>query len=67
MQIIALPNKKESLNIDYHKKRLILKALNKHIKVNIAAKELGISPRNLWFQREQYNIKYSEILKIYYL
>jgi transcriptional regulator with PAS, ATPase and Fis domain len=67
MNTIALRNNTHNLSIEYHRKRLILKALNKHKKVNEAAKQLGISPRNLWFQREQYKIQYSEILKIYFI
>ncbi len=67
MQIISLKNNQENLNIEYHKKRLILKSLNKHKKVKDAAKHLGISTRNLWLQRENYNIKYSEVLKMYYI
>jgi len=67
MNTIALRNNTHNLSIEYHRKRLILKALNKHKKVNEAAKQLGLSPRNLLIQRENYNIKYSEILKIYFI
>lgn len=67
MQIISLINNQDNLNLDYHKKRLILKALNKHKKHKLAASELGTSERNLWMQRALLNINYSEILKIYFI
>lgn len=48
--------KKENLNIDYHNKRLMLKALNKHPTVALAAKELGISERTLFRWMDEYKI-----------
>jgi transcriptional regulator with PAS, ATPase and Fis domain len=46
----------ETLNIDYHNKRLMLKALNKHPTVEQAAKALGISERTLYRWMEEYKI-----------
>jgi transcriptional regulator with GAF, ATPase, and Fis domain len=45
------------LNIDYHIKGLIVKALNRTSSHEKAAKALGISERNLFRLRKQYNIK----------
>jgi transcriptional regulator with PAS, ATPase and Fis domain len=47
----------EILNIDYHTKRLIVKALNKSATHEKAAKALGISERNLFRLKKQYNIE----------
>lgn len=47
----------EILNIEYHTKRLILKALNQERTVRDAADSLGISERTLYFHMKQYNIK----------
>lgn len=47
----------EILNIDYHTKRLIVKALNQTLSHEKAAKALGISERNLFRLRKQYNIQ----------
>jgi predicted DNA-binding transcriptional regulator YafY len=46
----------ETLNIDYHNKRLMLKALNKHPTVEQAAKALGISERTLYRWMDEYKI-----------
>jgi predicted DNA-binding transcriptional regulator YafY len=46
----------EILNIDYHNKRLMLKALNKHPTVEEAAKALGISERTLYRWMDEYNV-----------
>lgn len=46
----------ENLNIDYHNKRLMIKALNKHPTITLAAKELGISERTLYRWMEEYKI-----------
>jgi hypothetical protein len=45
------------LNIDYHTKLLIIKALNRTSSHEKAAKALGISERNLFLLRKQYNIQ----------
>lgn len=47
----------EILNIDYHIKELIVKALNRTTSHEKAAIALGISERNLFRLRKQYNIK----------
>jgi transcriptional regulator with PAS, ATPase and Fis domain len=47
----------EILNIDHHTKELIVKALNRTSSHEKAAKALGISERNLFRLRKQYNIK----------
>jgi transcriptional regulator with PAS, ATPase and Fis domain len=46
----------ETLNLDYHNKRLMLLALNKHPTVAQAAKELGISERTLYRWMDEYKI-----------
>jgi transcriptional regulator with PAS, ATPase and Fis domain len=46
----------EILNIDYHNKRLMIKALNKHPTVALAAKELGMSERNLYRWMDEYKV-----------
>ena len=46
----------ETLNIDYHHKRLMLKALNKTSTIALAAKELGISERTLIRWMDEYKI-----------
>jgi len=48
--------KEEKLNIDYHSKRLMLKALNKHPTITKAAEELGISERQLYRWIEEYKV-----------
>lgn len=48
--------KKENLNLDYHHKRLMLKALNKNPTVALAAKELGISERTLFRWMDEYKV-----------
>ncbi len=47
----------EVLNLEYHKKRLILKALNQVGRIKYAAPKLGISERNLHRLKEQYDLK----------
>lgn len=46
----------EILNIDYHRRRLLLKALNKAGNVEDAAKLLGISWRSVYRLKKEYNI-----------
>lgn len=46
----------ETLNLDYHCKVLMLKALNKHPTVEKAAEELGISERQLYRWIEEYKV-----------
>lgn len=47
----------ENLNIEYHKKRLLLKALNVCKKKEDACKALGISNRTLYRLIKLYKIK----------
>ncbi len=46
----------EILNIDYHTKRLIIKALNKSPNIPTAARLLGYSEKTLYNKKRQYNI-----------
>jgi transcriptional regulator with GAF, ATPase, and Fis domain len=46
----------ENLNIEYHTKELICRALNKHRTVGEASAALGITERNLHYLKQQYNI-----------
>lgn len=49
----------EILNIEYHKKELVLKALQKFpYSREKAARELGISNRTMSRYKNQYNIRY---------
>ncbi len=50
----------EILNIEYHKKRLVLKALNLVSSMPYAASKLGISVRNLYRLMDDYNIVYEK-------
>jgi DNA-binding NtrC family response regulator len=47
----------EILNIDYHRRRLVLKALNTLPTKSRARKELGISERQLYRYIQEYGIK----------
>lgn len=46
----------ENLNIAYHTKRLITKALNKHKTIGQAAIELGVNERTLYNLMDEYKI-----------
>lgn len=46
----------EILNIEYHKQRLILRALNELGSFNMAAEKLGICRRTLRRYKKDYNI-----------
>ena len=46
----------ETLNIDYHTRRLVLKAMNKHRRIKEAALALGISERWLQELRHRYGV-----------
>jgi hypothetical protein len=46
----------ENLNIEYHTKRLIIRALNEKRTIREAAQALGISERNLYELKKQYGI-----------
>lgn len=48
---------KEILNIDYHVRRLVLKALNLKPNYIEAAKALGVSLRTVYRKMNQYNIR----------
>ena len=50
----------EILNIEYHKKRLVLKALNLVSTMPYAASKLGISLRTLYRIMDDYNIVYEK-------
>lgn len=52
------PITQENLNIEFHHKRLILKALTKFVINKRAAKELGISVRTLYRLKRNYGIQY---------
>lgn len=56
----------EILNLDYHKKRLTLIALNRHKRILDAADALGVGDKTLWRYRVQYDIQYCQIKNIYY-
>jgi len=49
----------EILNIEYHMKRIILKALNTSLYKYQASKKLGITTRNLLKKIREYDIEYS--------
>lgn len=51
----------EILNIDYHVKILVLKALNKYNKLSLAYKALGCSEKHLWKLRKKYRIEKSKL------
>lgn len=48
----------EILNIDYHRVKLLLKALNGYPH-RTAAKKLGITARNLYRMRDDYDIDFT--------
>lgn len=50
----------EILNIEWHTARLIVKALNKISTIEKAAKELGISPRNVHRLMKVYEIEWKD-------
>jgi hypothetical protein len=50
----------EILNIDHHRKALVLKALNKYKREQDVSKALGIGVRTLWNYRKQYGIARAE-------
>jgi transcriptional regulator with PAS, ATPase and Fis domain len=54
--VMKTKNKEETLNIDFHNKRLMLLALNKQPTVALAAKELGISERTMYRWMDEYKI-----------
>ena len=56
----------EILNIDYHIKRLTLKALNRFPTTQEAANALGYSARQVLRFKKQFNIKRSRKSKEYY-
>lgn len=50
----------ENLNIEYHHRRLSVKALNKTQKIEDAANLLGITERTLFNWIKKFNIKYDK-------
>jgi molybdenum-dependent DNA-binding transcriptional regulator ModE len=56
----------EILNINYHKKRLILKALNNSKTIKEAAKSLGARPRYVVRLIKEYNFKLDKVNLFYY-
>jgi len=46
----------ENLNIDYHIKRLILKAMQKYVRIKNIAEALQIHPHKLLEYRRKYNL-----------
>lgn len=59
--------KYEILNIEWHTTRLIVKALNKLPTIEKAAKELGLSVRNLHRLMQVYEIEWKEKQEKYIL
>ena len=59
----------EILNIEHHKKRLIIKALNKCRCVMHAADRLGVSYKGLYKMMRRYKVRYymQGFRRIYYL
>lgn len=57
----------EVLNIEYHKRKLVLAALNKYIYggYRFSAQDLGISVRSLFRYKRTYNIRYDMKKKEY--
>ena len=53
----------ETLNIDFHRKDLIIKALNKSSNCDEAAAKLGISVRTLYKYKRTYKVSHSKLLK----
>ena len=51
------PQENESLNIEYHKKRLILKAFQLSKTTREASNKLGVSIRTCFKLKVKYNIK----------
>lgn len=62
-----MSNQPEILNIDYHRKRLILKALNRTATMPEAATMLGISERQLYNLKRDYNIFYNKTLDTFFI
>lgn len=58
----------EILNIDYHKKRMILKSLNRYGKgyMDASARDLGISLRTLYRYKYDLEIEYDAKTKQFY-
>lgn len=56
----------ESLNIDHHTKRLVLKALNKAETDKEAALLLGCSLRQLYLYKKQYDIVFVKEVNLYF-
>lgn len=59
--------KEEILNIDYHVKRMVLKALNKCHSGVAASKLLGVSTRTLTRYKIQYGIRYDTLTKEFFI
>ncbi len=57
----------EILNIEYHKRRLLLKALNKAEIIKDAAKLLGINQRRLYMWKKDFNIEYNKERREYFI
>ncbi len=55
----------EILNIDYHVRRLVLKALNTSSTVQHAANRLGVSGRTLYRYIDRYGIRFDKHDRIY--
>ena len=53
----------ENLNLDFHVKRLTLKALNRYHLRKDAAEALGINERTLYRYRHQYDIIFDKATK----
>lgn len=55
----------ETLNIEYHIKRVVCRALNTSDNVNQAAQKLGLSPRTVFLYKKVYNVRWCTEQKQY--
>ncbi len=62
---IVFTMEEETLNIEYHLKRRVLKALNKFKKDFEAAEELGIASGTLYRYKQRFNIERCPVTKEY--
>lgn len=58
--------KEDNLNIDYHIRILVVKALNRTHNITKGAELLGITERTLYNYKRQYSIQFDKTKNIYY-